>query len=239
MAGRAAKAVADLLTDPENDRRTAEELAELIVGALREGIEAELERRFAPRALRREAKAVSEVIRMGLDDNLSPEEVAGEATEKIRELDSQTDRVMVVGQIQEGPRPPLTVALGPFSSRGKIDSPQAFLRATAGGTAARAAAEGLAWNPSTKLGKGRFMLAPIFRSPREAWAFYSQLPVEGRPAESDLYAAAREMTAWDPEAIEPACVCGLTHQHPCPTCGQLAAHYCHKHQRGEQHSCRR
>ncbi|WP_147450945.1 hypothetical protein [Streptomyces hoynatensis] len=169
MSSRTVKAVADILSDPQNQEKTAEEIAEAVI-------------------------------------------------EKVRETDALVSRVAVVGQIQEGSRPPLTVVLGPFSARGILDTPEKFAKATAGGTAARTAGEGLAWNPSTKVGRGRFMLAPIFKSPREAWDFHKEIPVFNPPGGEYFYQAAHALTAWNPEQIEPACVCGLR-----------AGIYCHKH----------
>ncbi|MDT0442291.1 hypothetical protein [Streptomyces johnsoniae] len=188
---------------------------------------------------KRTTQAVADLLSSPENENRTAEEVAELVVELVQEELARTNRVAVVAQIQEGPRPPMVVALGPFSARGILDTPGKFLKAVSGGTAARTAGEGLAWNPSTKVGRGRFMLVPILRTPRDAWLFYGQLPEDERPDEGDLYAAAREMTAWNPEAIEPACVCGLTHVHPCPQCGQPNTHHCYRHQLGEQHNCRR
>lgn len=62
--------------------------------------------------------------------------------------------------------------LGPFSARGILDTAEKFRRATEGGTAARDAGQHLAWDSKTGIGQGRFMLAPAFRRPQDAWDFF-------------------------------------------------------------------
>ncbi len=131
------------------------------------------------------------------------------------ELDSlraASHRLAVVGQISyETGGPPHTVVLGPFSTRGKLDSPEKFLRATEGGSAARQAGQDLAWDSKTGKGRGRFMLAPAFLRPRHAWDFFrgaGPAPV-----------IAEALTAPLAQNVGPVCLCGLRedvacHKHP-------------------------
>ena len=116
--------MAQILTDPENSQRTAEQVAELAIEALD--------------ALR-----------------------------------SRTHRMAVVGQIRYGPQEAThTVVLGPFSARGILDTPAKFQHAVESGPAARGIGQQLAWDSKTGLGAGRFMLAPAFLKPRDAWDFF-------------------------------------------------------------------
>lgn len=86
---------------------------------------------------------------------------------------AKTHRLAVVGQIQYGPQSTThTVVLGPFSARGVLDTKEKFERAIQGGTAAQDAGQHLAWDSKTGIGRGRFMLAPAFRRPQDAWDFF-------------------------------------------------------------------
>lgn len=79
----------------------------------------------------------------------------------------------VVGQIKYGPQEAThTVILGPFAARGILDTQEKFQRAVESGPAARGIGQQLAWDSKTGLGSGRFMLAPAFLKPRDAWDFF-------------------------------------------------------------------
>jgi hypothetical protein len=152
-----------ILADPENSARSAEEVADLVIGTL--------------------------------DD-----------------LRSKTHRLAVVGQIRfnEAQEHPHTVILGPFSARGMLDTQEKFLRALEGGSAARTAGQDLYVDPKNRLGRGRFMLAPAFSSPRQAWNFF-------RPAEPDVPRRfawiAESIQRWEAggsrkATVKPVCHCG-------------------------------
>ncbi|MFK4187241.1 hypothetical protein ACI2L4_25000 [Streptomyces sparsogenes] len=185
MGKRETEAVATILTDPANRRRSAEEVAELAIAAL-------------------------------------------------DEARSRTHRLAVVGQIRYGPQDQThTVILGPFSSRGVLDTPEKFLRAVSGGTAARDAGQGLAWDSKTGKGRGRFMLAPAFLRPRDAWDYFRDIP---RDDAADITAA---VAGWAPPEIGPVCTCGLVGMITCRFCGAEYERHCHRHQpEAETHHCR-
>jgi hypothetical protein len=181
-------AVAKILSDPENSERSAEEIADLVIGTL--------------------------------DD-----------------LRSKTHRLAVVGQISfpEAPETVHTVVLGPFSCRGTLDTQAKFLKALEGGSAARAAGQDLYVDPKNRLGRGRFMLAPAFATPRQAWDFF-------RPAEPDIPKRfqwiGESIRRWEAgesreASVKPVCHCGtLVREHqtsagpaqtgPCPVHGTEA-----------------
>lgn len=132
---------------------------------------------------KREIKAVADLLNNPENDSKTAEEVAELAIQALDDCRGRTHRIAVVGQIQYGPQEPTyTVALGPFSSRGHLDSPEKFRQATQGGTAARDAGRYLAWDTKTGTGKGRFMLVPVFRSARDAWDFHR--PPKGHAGEA-------------------------------------------------------
>ncbi len=172
MTGREVAAVAAILADPENENRTAEEMADLAIEAL--------------------------------DDTRS-----------------RTHRLAVVGQIQfsEAPETTHTVVLGPFSCRSILDTRDKFLEVLKSGSAARTAGRDLAWDPKTRLGRGRFTLAPAFARPRDAWDFF-------RPDEPEI----PRRLAWIAESIQrweaggsaavtygPVCHCGTHIERILPT----------------------
>lgn len=142
----------------------------------------------------------------------SAEEIAQLCIDELDDLRSVSRRLAVVGQIQysaEGP--PHTVVLGPFSARGTLDSPEKFLRATEGGSAARQAGQDLAWDTKTGKGRGRFLLAPAFLRPRAAWDFFRG--VDAAPV------IAKAMEDLPLKHTGPVCLCGLRegvicHAHP-------------------------
>lgn len=155
-------------------------------------------------------------------------EIRSETRREIIDGDSQARRLAVVGQIQPRPQDPAyTVILGPFHARGTLDSHEKFLRAVGGNVAARESGEHLAWDYKTKKGRGRFMLAPAFMKPRDAWDFWRG----SGPADE-----VAEVIEAIPAEILPACCCGMKPR-PCLHCGQPAGHYCHRHDTGEQHRC--
>lgn len=136
--------MAQLLSDPANESRTAEEVAGLLWDAL------------MPAAV---AAAKGEVRE--------------ETRREILDKDSETRRLAVVGQIQWPQGTTRTVVLGPFAAPLRLDSEekyrQALLRPC---TAAREPGRHLAWDTKTGTGRGRFLLAPAFMKPRAAWDFY-------------------------------------------------------------------
>lgn len=160
----------------------------------------------------------------------SAEEVAARAIEALDDVRSKTHRLAVVGQIQyEAPGPVHTVILGPFSSRGILDAPEKFQRAIEGGTAAREQGQHLAWDTKTGKGRGRFMLAPAFLKPRDAWDFY-----RGTGPADDVAEVIERL----PKEIKPACLCGLKHRPACHSCGEAVPVVCHQHNPGtELHRC--
>lgn len=132
--------------------------------------------------------------------------------------------------------------LGPFTSRGILDTQEKFRKVLESGTAAREAGEGLAWDSKTGRGRGRFMLAPAFFRPRDAWDFYRG----GKIAEAIERAAAgytiRDVIPADHlvREIVPACVCGLHTKPLCRFCGSGYQLVCPLHEPDAAvHSCRR
>lgn len=134
---------------------------------------------------------------------------------------AKTHRLAVVGRIAfpEAPEMSHTLILGPFSARGVLDTREKFLRATQGGSAARTAGQDLAWDSKKGTGKGRFMLAPAFRSARDAWNFFRP-PEKGKrgamnlqedPPEHITEAVGRWSAGlWANEVDpHPACICGI------------------------------
>jgi hypothetical protein len=125
---------------------------------------------------------------------------------------ARTHRLAVVGQIAfpEAPETTYTVVLGPFSARGILDTQEKYLKATEGGSAARTAGQDLAWDTKKGTGKGRFMLAPAFRSARDAWNFF-------RPGEDAMPSRfawiAESIQRWEAGGsraaeVKPVCHCG-------------------------------
>lgn len=176
---------------------------------------------------------MTEVLADPENESRSADEVAERCIEALDTARSRSHRLLVVGQIEHSKAPGTvhTVALGPFSSRGVLDSPSKFAKATEGGSAAREAGQGLAWDSKTGKGRGRFMLVPVFRTARDAWD-YSR----------DTGCVLEEPQAWADIAesaagIEPVCTCGLIKSFPCRFCAREVEHWCHRHQQGTQHRC--
>lgn len=164
---------------------------------------------------KRETDAVARILSDPENQTRSAEEVAELAIEELDAVRARTHRLAVVGQIRftQAQERPHTVVLGPFSARGVLDSQEKFLAAVQGGTAARDAGEHLAWDPKTRVGSGRFMLAPIFKSPRDAWEFYRQAPAEEADGIGEIAQQLRVLHEG------PTCACGLKgsygcHRHP-------------------------
>lgn len=93
---------------------------------------------------------------------------------QISERDAAVRRLAVVGQISFGPQDEThTVVLGPFYAPQAIDTEENFRAAVAKPCRdAREPAQHLAWDARTGTGRGRFMLAPAFLKPRDAWNFF-------------------------------------------------------------------
>ncbi|MEV7814229.1 hypothetical protein AB0P05_26410 [Streptomyces flaveolus] len=119
----------------------------------------------------------------------------------------------MVGQISYGPQEPSrTVVLGPFRSPLKLTDEQRLKDALERPcTAAREAGRHLAWDTKTGTGRGRFMLAPMFWKPRDAWDFYR--------GDAAAPVIAQGLSKAPPKLIKPSCLCGLRddvvcHAHP-------------------------
>lgn len=164
---------------------------------------------------------------------LSAEEVASRVIEALDDVRSRTHRLAVVGQIwhAEAQERPETVILGPFTARGILDTQDKFLKATEGGSAARQAGQDLAWDPKTRVGRGRFMLAPAFSRPRDAWEFYRR-PDPPDPRLLRITESVQRWSAglWAKEGPPgPVCQCGLP-EHPRSTSvGAAVLGPCPKH----------
>ena len=161
---------------------------------------------------KREILALTKILTDPENESRSAEEVAEQCRDALDDIRARTHRLAVVGQIQYGPQEAThTVVLGPFTARGILDTPEKFQAAVQGGTAAREVGQHLAWDSKTGKGAGRFMLAPVFWKPRDAWDFYrgaGPAPVIAQ-ALSDI----------PPKTIKPVCICGLReevicHAHP-------------------------
>jgi hypothetical protein len=221
LSKREVDAIEKILIDPENSQRTPEEVAELVLQALEGTVKA-----LRAEEVERVADRVLEAIADGRADK-----IPARILDAIDSRRAKTHRMAVVGQIQYEPQGPVhTVVLGPFSAQGYLDSQEKFLKATEGGCAARTVGQDLAWDTKTKKGRGRFMLAPAFFKPRDAWDFFRG----AGPAEAVAEAVTRI-----PREIGPVCMCGLKHTPACRWCGGDIEHFCAQHDSGAAgHSCR-
>lgn len=167
---------------------------------------------------KRETDAVAAILTDPENMHRSAEEVAELAIAALDEVRSRTHRLAVVGQVQFEAPETHTVVLGPFSARGVLDSQEKFLKATEGGSAARTAGEGIAWDSKTGAGRGRFMLAPAFRHPRDAWNFFRpKAEVDPRLLRITETIRRWEAGAWaEVASTGPACTCGML-RHPVTT----------------------
>lgn len=145
MSQREVSRLAEILSDPANESRTAEELAALILDKMY-------------------ALAVS----------TAKAEVRAEVRREIFDRDADARRLAVVGQISFGPQEPThTVILGPFHSSRPLPSEERFKEVVQlPNVQAREAGRHLAWDAKTGTGRGRFMLVPAFMRPRDAWDYY-------------------------------------------------------------------
>lgn len=138
-------------------------------------------------------------------------DVRDETRRDIFDKDSQARRLAVVGQIQfEGREQTDTVVLGPFHAQGLLTSREKFLAVLKKACVdAREAGQGLAWDPKSKVGRGRFMLVPAFMRPREAWEFYRPDEPDSRLLRVQESLARWEAGMWAREgAYAPVCHCG-------------------------------
>ena len=137
--------LATILSDPANSSRTAEELAQLVL---------------------------DETYALAL--SAAKAEIRAETRREILDKDAEERRLAVVGQISYGPQEAVhTVVLGPFRSPLRLSSEERFQEALKRPcTAAREAGNGLAWDSKSQTGHGRWMLAPAFIKPRQAWDFF-------------------------------------------------------------------
>lgn len=161
----------------------------------------------------REINSLAKILSDPENASRSAEEIAQLCIDELDSLRSTTHRLAVVGQISYGPQEAVhTVVLGPFRSPLKLSDEERFKAALERPcTQARDAGRHLAWDSKTGTGQGRFMLAPAFMKPRDAWDFWrgaGPAPVIAQ-ALSDI----------PPKTIKPVCICGLRkevicHAHP-------------------------
>lgn len=126
--------------------------------------------------------------------NRSAEEIAQLCIDELDSIRSATDRLAVVGQIRYGPQEDVhTVVLGPFRAPLLLRDEERFSEAVRRPcTRARDAGQHLAWDSKTGTGSGRFMLAPAFMKPRDAWEYYRP---EKRP---DIEHITESIARWRP-----------------------------------------
>lgn len=161
----------------------------------------------------REINSLAKILSDPENEHRSAEEIAQLVIDELDSLRSASHRLAVVGQLRYGPQEAVhTVVLGPFRSPLQLRDQQRFRDAlTRPCTAAREAGRHLAWDSKTGKGRGRFMLAPAFMKPRDAWDFYRG--VEPAPL------IAQALSEIPPKTIKPVCICGLRegvtcHAHP-------------------------
>lgn len=163
MSKRETDAVEAILTDPENSSRTGAEVADLVIQALTD---------YVKQVRADEIERIASKVVESFEDG-RPGEIPARVADAIDRMRQKTHRLAVVGQIQYGPQEPThTVILGPFSARGILDTQAKFQRVIESGSAAQGVGQQLAWDSRTGSGKGRFMLAPAFFKPRDAWDFF-------------------------------------------------------------------
>ena len=122
----------------------------------------------------REVNALAKILSDPANESRSAEEIAQLVMDELDSLRAATHRLAVVGQISFGPQEAThTVVLGPFRSPLQVKDAERLQEALKRPcTAARDAGRHLAWDSKTGTGQGRFMLAPAFMKPRDAWDFY-------------------------------------------------------------------
>lgn len=158
-------------------------------------------------------KAIMKVIEPGDQKDLTEDELADlkadaeEIIDIVEEHYAKTKRLLVVGQIQhKGSQKVHLVGLGPYGARGVLSDEEKFRKAAEASTAAHDAGGKLAWDTTTKVGNGRYMVVPLFRTPRDAWDFY-RADIPGPDIVEYVEAA--------PDHIVPGCVCGMKHKPKC------------------------
>jgi hypothetical protein len=163
-----------------------------------------------------EIKALVEVLEDETNLDISSQEISEKLLDSLDAVRGRTHRIAVVGQISHempggGLSEPQTVVLGPFSSRGILDSPEKFRRALET-SSARSDGQQLAWDSKTGTGRGRFMLVPAFHRPRDAWDFYRPDKV-GDPFAAEI---TESIARWQPglwteeHDLGPVCHCAAT-----------------------------
>ena len=143
--------------------------------------------------------------------DMPDDEVAAAMLEIIDEERAKKKRILVVGQIlYDGQERPYTVALGPYSTAGKLDTKENWDLRSEAHAASRTEGGKLAWDTSTKTGEGRFMIVPLLRTARDAWDFF-----RGAPEEEICEVIEQAEAEWsirglpsDPDT-GPPCTCGL------------------------------
>lgn len=161
----------------------------------------------------REINSLAKILSDPENASRSAEEIAQLCIDELDSQRSASHRLAVVGQISYGPEEAVhTVVLGPFRSPLKLSDEERFQAALERPcTSARDAGRNLAWDTKTGKGQGRFMLAPAFMKPRDAWDYY-----RGQAAASVV---AQALSDVPPKTIGPVCICGLRegvtcHAHP-------------------------
>lgn len=179
----------------------------------------------------REISSLAKILSDPENSNRSAEEIAQLCVDELDSLRATSHRLAVVGQISYGPGSAVhTVVLGPFRSPLQLKDESRFAAALEKPcTAARDAGRHLAWDTKTGTGRGRFMLAPAFLKPRDAWDFYRGQEV----AEVAQEAVGRLLHAG------PSCTCGMKSASArCRFCGRDYERHCPLHDQGaEIHKC--
>lgn len=151
------------------------------------------------------AKKIAELLDSEEHQDLPLEDMAEALADLAEAHYTKTHRIMVVGQIShDGTEKPETVALGPFSARGHLDSREKWEKALSGPVGARKAGEKLAWDVKTGKGRGRYMLVPVFPDPRSAWEFFRPHEIAEEVKEG-FEISIRGLSA----DVGPVCICGI------------------------------
>lgn len=180
----------------------------------------------------KEINSLARILSDPENSSRSAEEIAQLCIDELDDLRSASHRLAVVGQISYGPQEEThTVVLGPFRAPLLLRDEERFRDAlTRPCTAARDAGQHLAWDSKTGKGRGRFLLAPAFMKPRQAWDFY-----RGQET-ADVALQAVERLA---PHLGPSCACGLSGKTICRWCGLEYERHCPLHDEGAQiHQCR-
>lgn len=174
-----------------------------------------------------EIKALAEVLEEETNQDKTTEEICGLLIDALDGVRSRSHRVVILAQLsypEAEDHLPLTLAMGPYGSRQVLDTPSKWKSFLEAGSSARTEGMNLAWDNRTGRGTGRFMLAPLFRRPTDAWSFYPK-PTEMTktdpmnllvpPPTAVSEALERyEQGLWAREVdYGPACHCGLL-DHP-------------------------